>query len=102
MKSPSVANDVDIIHDLNKGIPYKNDTVDEIKATILVPHFLNPLCYHFLHKNHWSYNSLNFLEKWKERCYYAKTKFKILKRYQPSITIPIFITNKEDSRLLCG
>ena len=99
---------VDIIHDLNKGIPYKNNSVDEIfmrsilehlddplfileeiyralkkggKATILVPHFSNPLCYHFMHKSYWSYNSLNFLEKDKTRHYYTKANFKILKRY---------------------
>ena len=99
---------VDIVHDLNKGIPYKNDSVDEIftrstlehldnplfileeihrvlkkccKATILVPHFSDPIGYHFLHKSYWSYNSLNFLEKDKMRHYYTKINFKILKRY---------------------
>lgn len=100
--------DVDVVHDLNKGIPYKNGSVDEIftsstlehldnplfileeihrvlkkggKATILVPHFSNPLCYHFMHKSYWSYNSLNFLEKDRARHYYTKANFKILKIY---------------------
>ena len=101
-------NDVDVVHNLNKGIPYKNNSVDEIftrstlehldnpqfileeihrvlkkggKATILVPHFSNPLCYHFMHKSYWSYNSLNFLEKYRARHYYTKVNFKILKKY---------------------
>ena len=51
------------------------------KATILVPHFSNPLGYHFMHKSYWSYNSLNFLEKDRIRNYYTKTNFKIFKRY---------------------
>ncbi|HLF54668.1 MAG TPA: methyltransferase domain-containing protein [Candidatus Nanoarchaeia archaeon] len=78
--------DVDVVHDLNKGIPFKDGEVDEVfashflehvdnpvlmvqeiyrvlkkggKATIIVPHFSNPGAYTPLHKTYWSYNAVN-------------------------------------------
>ncbi len=77
---------VDIVHDLNKGIPFKNGEVDEVFAshflehvdnpvflvqeihrvlkkggiaTIVVPHFSNPGAYTPLHKTYWSYNVMS-------------------------------------------
>jgi SAM-dependent methyltransferase len=78
--------EVDVIIDINKGIPYKKDSVDEIFTShflehvnnpefilnefgrvlkrggtvkIIVPHYSNPYSYHFTHKTYWSSFSLD-------------------------------------------
>jgi len=98
---------VDVVCNLEKNFPFKDNSIDEIYsnhtiehfdnlinvfeeicrvlktnsiATIIVPHHSNPLTHSFMHKSYWSYYSLNFLEKGRERHYYTKANFKILKK----------------------